>query len=213
MSQGRPEEGQCGARRRALAAAREVLRDQGYGSFSVERVARAAGLSRRTLYNQFECRAELYRTVRLELFAEVEGQLPREISRTAPLREAIEHFVRDSCAALSSDVHVQLRAAVARDSAELPWLAAIYRERVILPLEWAIERCLLQHAHSDALQIEEPAAHAQRLVAMVMVAVAEPSAFHASEIAAIFLNRLSAPPLPLAAGQPAAGYFPIHGRG
>lgn len=206
MTQARTDEGQYGARRRALAAAREVLREHGFGTFSVERVARVAGLSRRTLYNQFECRAELYRAVRLELFAEVEARMPREVSRTAPLRDAIEHFVRDACLAMSGDVHVQLRAAVARDGTDLPWLPALYRERVIQPLEWAVERCLLQHAHSHALEIAEPATHAQRLVAMIMVSVAEPSAFHATELAAIFLNRLSAPSLPFATDV--AAYFP-----
>jgi AcrR family transcriptional regulator len=207
MAHGSPDEAQYRARRRALAAAREVLRHEAYAGFSVERVARAAGLSRRTLYNQFEDRAELYRAVRLALVAEVELALPREVGRGVPLRDAIEHFVRDACAALAGDAHAELRAAVARDGADLPWLAALYRERVVLPLEWAVERCLLQQAHGRALMVEEPVAHAQRLVAMIMATVAEPSAFHASELAVIFLNRLTATPLSFAA-DPAVSDHP-----
>jgi len=186
MSYSPTDQGQYGARRRALAAAREVLRHHNYASFSVERVAQVAKLSRRTLYNQFEDRAELYRAARMELVAEVEASLPREVARGLPLREALEQFVREACRVLSADAHIQLRAAVARDGNELTWLAALYRERIALPLEWAIERCLLQQAHGQAITVEEPAAQAQRLLAMIMAAVAEPSAFHAVEIAESF---------------------------
>jgi len=195
MSKGRTDEGQYGARRRALAAARDVLRHRSYGSFSVEHVAKAAGLSRRTLYNQFEDRAELYRLARMELVAELEGVLPREIDCALPIGEAVEQFVCDASVALAGDAHGQLRAAVGRDGAELPWLAAIYRERVIQPLEWAVERFLLQHAHGRSLTVDEPVTQARRLVAMVMAAVAEPTAFHPAEITAIFLERLERPSL------------------
>ncbi|WP_116091641.1 TetR/AcrR family transcriptional regulator [Sphingomonas crusticola] len=207
MTQGRPDDGQYGARRRALAAAREVLRDQAYGSFSVERVARLAGLSRRTLYNQFEDRAELYRIVRLELVVEVETVLPREINRNLPLREAMEQFVREAWLALSGEAHLQLRGAVARDGADLPWLSEMYRQRVVLPLEWAIERCLVRQIHDHGLAIDEPSAHAERLAAMVMVAVTQPSAFHPHEIVAIFLGRLAAGAAPFEADHHRAGFF------
>jgi len=211
MSYSPTDQGQYGARRRALAAAREVLCHHNYASFSVERVAQVAKLSRRTLYNQFEDRAELYRAARMELVAEVEASLPREVARGLPLREALEQFVREACRVLSADAHIQLRAAVARDGNELTWLAALYRERIALPLEWAIERCLLQQAHGQAITVEEPAAQAQRLLAMIMAAVAEPSAFHAVEIAGIFLNRLAASPVPYPAEVP--GYLPVRSAG
>jgi len=201
MMQGLDDQAQHGARRRALAAARDVLRHHDYGSFSVERVAQAARLSRRTLYNQFKDRAELYRAVRIEMVVEVEAVLPRDISRIASLHDGIERFVRDACAALSSDTHVHLRAAVARDGGELPWLTALYRERISLPLEWAVERCLLHQAHGNALTIDQPAAHARRLLAMIMATVAEPSAFHPAEIAELFLNRLTAASVSFAAGD------------
>lgn len=204
MSNNGVDEGQYGARRRALAAARNVLRQRAYGSFSVEHVAKLAGLSRRTLYNQFEDRAELYRLVRMELVAEVEALLPREISGTQSLRLAVEQFVRDACSALFGDAHCELRAAVARDGDELPWLSALYRERVILPLEWAVERFLLQQAHRHSLAVDEPMAQARRLVAMIMAAVAEPTAFHPSEIAAIFLDRLARAAAPAEYGAGAA---------
>ncbi|HWI86229.1 MAG TPA: helix-turn-helix domain-containing protein [Sphingomonas sp.] len=206
MTHSPADDGQYRARRRALAAAREVLRSHGYRSFSVERVAKAAGLSRRTLYNQFEDRTDLYRAVRLELVGEVEAALPREISRSLPLQTAIEHFVGETCRALAGDAHMQLRSAVARDGAELPWLAALYRERVTLPLEWAVERCLLQQAHGNMLLVDEPAAQAQRLVAMMMASVVEPTAFHPSELAAIFLSRLRAPIAAFAGGQQFLGH-------
>lgn len=205
MSYDAIQERQHGARRRALAAAHKVLRDHSYGSFSVERVARAAGLSRRTLYNQFGGRDELYRIVRLELMAEVEAVLPREIGRGVPLRQAIEAFVRAACAALAGNAHVQLRAAVIRDGSELSWLPTLYRERIVQPLEWAVERCLLQQEHDHALAVDEPAGQAQRLVAMIMATVAEPSAFHPGEIAEIFLNRLK---LLQPGGRQARGFVP-----
>ena len=54
-------------RQRLLAAARELIEDDGYGSASVAAVAERAGVAAGTLYRHFESKAELF----LEVFRPV----------------------------------------------------------------------------------------------------------------------------------------------
>lgn len=63
---GRPTRDQARTRReRLFACASEAFRRQGFGGASLDAIARAAGISRTTIYRQFGTKAELFRAAAL----------------------------------------------------------------------------------------------------------------------------------------------------
>lgn len=183
------------ARRRILDAARELLRQDGYSSFSMEAVARLAEMSRRTIYNQFEDRDALYRESRSELLQLVEEALPYEIECGRDLRAALETFFRTALAALGSPEHRDLQASVIRDGRTLPWLRERYVQSVDRPLRYAVERYILSMRVEGALAPCDASGQANRCLA-TLKAAAQPhdvAAFDANELALIFVRRLECP--------------------
>jgi AcrR family transcriptional regulator len=181
------------SRRGILAAARTLLRNEGYRTFSMEAVAGLSGVTRRTVYNIFPGRDALYQASRADLLREFEPLLPREVPASGTLRGDLEAFGRSALAAFGTDGHRELLGSVRRD-AGLAWLSGFYRERVDEPLCHALEAVLMRYPGND-----DPAAradHAMAGIALLRVAVSEgdaPVALGAHEFAWIMAARLGAP--------------------
>ena len=180
------------SRRGILGAARALLRDEGYRTFSMEAVASLSGVTRRTVYNLFPDRDALYRASRAELLRAFEPLLPREVTHYGHLRDDLEAFGRDALAALATDAHRELLGSVRRD-AGMAWLAGFYRERVEQPLCRALEDVLTRYPGGDDAVAR--ASHAAGSVALLRAAVNEgdaPVALDAHEFAWIVAARLGA---------------------
>ena len=180
------------SRRSILGAARTLLRDEGYRTFSMESVAALSGVTRRTVYNLFPDRDALYRASRAELLREFESLLPREVMPSGHLRDDLEAFGRGALAALATDAHRELLGSVRRD-AGMAWLTDFYRERVEQPLCGALEEVLMRYSGGD--DVAARARHAAGGVALLRGAVAEgdaPVALGAHEFAWIVAARLGA---------------------
>lgn len=184
------------ARRRVLDAARVLLRSQGYERFTMEAVAARSGLSRRTLYNQFEDRDALYRASRMELLEAFEALLPLELAPDTELIRAMERFFAAALAALALPEHREMLASVQRDGSAVPWLKSLYSARVERPLRLAVEHYLLMQKAYGALAIADPSPPARRCLTMLKAALSTADAapvFDAAELAAMFARRLSEP--------------------
>ena len=179
------------SRRSILAAARELLRDEGYQSFSMEGVATLAGVTRRTVYNLFPSRDSLYRASRAELLREFEHLLPLEAGKSGALRTDLEDFGRRALAALDSAAHRELLGSVRRDVA-IGWLAGFYQERVDQPLCRVLEELLERHAIDRDTGCS--AAQAAGGIALLRAATVETGAptLGANEFAWIVAARLGA---------------------
>jgi AcrR family transcriptional regulator len=180
------------SRRSILAAARAILRDEGYRTFSMEAVATLSGVTRRTVYNLFPDRDALYRASRAELLREFGPLLPREVTPCGHLRDDLEAFGRAALAALATDAHRELLGSVRRD-AGMAWLIGFYGERVEQPLCQALEEVLMRYPGGDDAAAR--AAHAAGSVALLRGAVSEgdaPVALGAHEFAWIVAARLGA---------------------
>lgn len=180
------------SRRSILGAARTLLRDEGYRTFSMEAVASLAGVTRRTVYNLFPDRDALYRASRAELLREFEPMLVREAASLGRLRDDLEAFGRNALAALATDAHRELLGSVRRD-AGMAWLTDFYGERVEQPLCRTLEEILMRYPGGDDAPAR--AGHAAGGVALLRVAVGEgeaPVALGAREFAWIMAARLGA---------------------
>src|SRR5687768_10011647 len=72
-----------------LAAARDLFRNRPSDSVSMEMIAMRAGVTRRTVYNQFVDSAELFRATREELILEVAELLPLAVAGDLSPRAAL----------------------------------------------------------------------------------------------------------------------------
>jgi TetR/AcrR family transcriptional regulator of autoinduction and epiphytic fitness len=62
-----------GSREAIVEAAERLFLERGFGAVSMDELAEAAGVARRTLYNQFASKEEIFR----EMLLRVSGQLER----------------------------------------------------------------------------------------------------------------------------------------
>ncbi len=105
-----------------LAGAREVFLAQGYDGASVDEIARAAGVSKATLYSYFPDKRELFFEVaRLECLrqADAAGQ---EIDTDAPPAQVLEAAARRIIAFYSSDFGWGMFRIAVAESARFPQL-------------------------------------------------------------------------------------------
>jgi AcrR family transcriptional regulator len=185
-------------RRRILDAARELLRSHGGRRFSVEAVAACAGLTRRTIYNQFADRDALYRASRLELLDAVAADLPEAIDDEMPLRMSMEFFFAAVLEVMTGRNHHEFWHSMNFEGAGQPWLRSEYEKRVIHPLQLLIEHQILLRSNHGEMPAADPRQCARSILTTVLAATAfEPdwsytSTLTAAELSALFLMRVGA---------------------
>ena len=105
-------------RARVIAAATQSLReDGGLGGFSLDSVAKAAGVTRLTVYNQFGSRRGLLEAVFADIAARGRlATIPEALSRADP-RQSLDAIIERFCAFWSSDDAIgRLHDAMATDA-------------------------------------------------------------------------------------------------
>lgn len=136
----------CNPPRKALlVAARKELAWRPATEISMQRIADRAGLSRRTLYNQFADRDRLFEALLDELLREVEAGPTINLSGNS-LDEVTLSFCRQLLDSVARPAHHELLGLVAKG--ELPQAERLYRLRVRDPLAVMLERRLLAMALS-----------------------------------------------------------------
>ena len=64
-----------GSREAIVEAASRLFLERGFGSVSMDEFAEAAGLARRTLYNQFTSKEEIFREMLLKVSGHLDGRI------------------------------------------------------------------------------------------------------------------------------------------
>ncbi|MGW6459470.1 TetR/AcrR family transcriptional regulator [Streptomyces sp. NPDC055078] len=119
-SHGRPEK-----RRAITQAAREVFGRDGYSRASVDAIAAAAGVSKRTIYNHFDHKEELFQTVALEgahdVTAAIEQIMDRHLRKIVDLEQDLTDFSLDRVTAVTAfPDHFALVRAIEAEAARIP---------------------------------------------------------------------------------------------
>ncbi|HMD60579.1 MAG TPA: TetR/AcrR family transcriptional regulator [Opitutaceae bacterium] len=140
-----------GSREAIVEAATRLFLEHGFGSVSMDELAEAAGLARRTLYNQFASKEEIFREMLLRVSGQLEHAFPPGIETQGDVEEVL-HLV----ARMILELHRQpeylgfLRMVVA-DSRQFPWIAEEFAA-VMDPLSARLARYL---AHLTAMEVLE----------------------------------------------------------
>ena len=121
-----PKSRRGGSREAIVQAAQRLFLQRGFGSVSMDELAEAAGVARRTLYNQFASKEEIFR----EMLVRVSGQLEHALPPGIETSGGVEEVLRRTAQAIL-DLHKQpeylgfLRM-VAADSRQFPWIAEAF---------------------------------------------------------------------------------------
>jgi TetR/AcrR family transcriptional regulator of autoinduction and epiphytic fitness len=189
------------SRRLILDAARRKLRAESFNEFAMEAVAAEAGVSRRTVYNQFANREELYCASRLELFEKIDLALAEiRFDLDQPVEKMLRHFCKTGIAVLLSPESFELRASRARDRRAFRWIEEQYHHRIDEPLRLKIEHFLQSLMLKGDIENTDPAPLADSLLSAINACVGDdvdaesnlkqPPVFTPSEIAEIYIKRL-----------------------
>jgi AcrR family transcriptional regulator len=117
-----------------IEAAENLLGTEDIHRFSMERVATAARLSRRTVYNVFVDREQLLEVACDRMLDKVAAKLPVGVRPTSRCRTAITNYATALIPVLASRPNRALLAVITRDSSCRSWLSGKYESRVRLPI-------------------------------------------------------------------------------
>ena len=118
-----PSARRAGSREVIVAAATRLFLERGFGAVSMDELAAAAGVARRTLYNQFDSKEEIFREMLQRVSGQLEHAFPPGIETQGDV-EAVLRLVGRMILKLhkNRDYLGFLRMVVA-DSRQFPWIA------------------------------------------------------------------------------------------
>jgi AcrR family transcriptional regulator len=122
-----------------IRAAREVFKHHPWQSVSMTEVAAEAGLTRRTLYNQFANAEELFRATREDLILEVAKILPLGVSGRLSPAVALRTYCNLLSEAFADPRYGELLASIVRDGWDAPWFVEAYSRHIRIPIAFSLE--------------------------------------------------------------------------
>lgn len=151
-------------RQALITAARLELRSRPANEISMQRVADRAGLSRRTLYNQFADRNRLFEALIEELLRDIESSSNILLIGNS-LDDLLLGFCRQLMASVEREAHRELLEIVAKG--EIKQASILYRLRVRDPLAVMLERRLLKMAMNGLPMISDIGGEIDRLFDLI----------------------------------------------
>lgn len=128
-----------------LSETRSLLRFRPMNSLSMEDVARAAGISRRTIYNQFDGFEALFRTCFEQLVAELSRSVQTDIPPSADPEAGLALLGVHAARLFSDERYADLARQILRVGDAHDWLDEACQRQIKAPLVIAIENQLLRH--------------------------------------------------------------------
>ena len=93
-SEALPKTRRSGSRTAIIEAAERLFLERGFGSVSMDELAEAAGLARRTLYNQFASKEEIFREMLLRVSGQLEHAFPPGIETRGDVEDVLRLIAR-----------------------------------------------------------------------------------------------------------------------
>ncbi len=152
-----------GSRNAIVEAAAQLFLERGFGAVSMDELASAAGVARRTLYNQFASKEEIFREMLLRVSRDLERAFPPGIETQGDVEDVLRLVAR-----LILDLHKNreylgfLRMVVA-DSRQFPWIAGELAS-VMDPLSDRLTRYLAHLTAMGVLNCRNPLLAAHQLM-------------------------------------------------
>jgi TetR/AcrR family transcriptional regulator, regulator of autoinduction and epiphytic fitness len=138
-----------GSREAIVEAAERLFLERGFGSVTMDELAEAAGVARRTLYNQFANKEEIFREMLLRVSGQLEDAFPPGIETRGEVEEVLRLVARMILGLHRNPEYLGFLRMVVADSRQFPWIA----EEFAAVMEPQTERFARYLAHLTAMGI------------------------------------------------------------
>jgi len=138
-----------GSREAIVEAAERLFLQRGFGSVTMDELAEAAGVARRTLYNQFASKEEIFREMLLRVSGQLETAFPPGIETQGEVEDVLRLIARMILGLHTNPEYLGFLRMVVADSRQFPWIA----EEFAAVMEPQTERLVRYLAHLTAMGI------------------------------------------------------------
>ena len=111
------------SREAIIEAAERLFLERGFGAVSMDELAEAADVARRTLYNQFSGKEELFRAMLDRLSVQLEDALPPGIETQGDVDHVLRLVAKAILGLHRNREYLGFLRMVAADSRQFPWIA------------------------------------------------------------------------------------------
>src|ERR1700730_15623253 len=112
-----------GSRGAIVAAAERLFLERGFGAVSMDELAEAAGVARRTLYNYFFSKEEIFREMLARLSSQLEKAFPPGIETKGDVEDVLRLVGQQILELHKYPQYLGFLLMVAADSRQFPWIA------------------------------------------------------------------------------------------
>lgn len=144
-----PKPGRGGSRDAIVEAAERLFLERGFGSVSMDELAEAARVARRTLYNQFASKEEIFREMLLRLSRQLEDAFPPGIETEGEVEDVLRVIAGVILKLHKNREYLGFLRMVVADSRQFPWIA----EEFAAVMDPQTERLTRYFAHLTSLGI------------------------------------------------------------
>jgi TetR/AcrR family transcriptional regulator of autoinduction and epiphytic fitness len=132
-----------------IEAAERLFLKRGFGSVSMDELAETAGVARRTLYNQFSSKEEIFREMLLRVSGQLEDAFPPGVETQGDVEDVLRLVARMILELHKHPEYLGFLRMVVADSRQFPWIA----EEFATVMDPQTERLVRYLAHLTALGI------------------------------------------------------------
>jgi len=115
-----------GSRAAIVDAAERLFLERGFGAVSMDELAEAAGVARRTLYNQFASKEEIFREMLRRLSSRLEDAFPPGLETKGEIDEVLRLVGQQILQLHKYRQYLGFLRMVAADSRQFPWIAEAF---------------------------------------------------------------------------------------
>src|SRR5579863_1082005 len=144
-----PKARRGGSREAIVDAAERLFLQHGFGAVSMDDLAEAAGVARRTLYNQFASKEEIFREMLLRVSRQLEDAFPPGIETRGDVEDVLRLIARVILGLHKNPEYLGFLRMVVADSRQFPWIA----DEFAAVMEPQTERLTRYLAHQTAMGI------------------------------------------------------------
>jgi TetR/AcrR family transcriptional regulator of autoinduction and epiphytic fitness len=155
-----------GSRDAIVHAAQRLFLERGFGAVSMDELAHAAGVARRTLYNQFSSKEEIFREMLQRVSRQLGDAFPPGIETQGNIEQVLRLVARVILRLHRNREYLGFLRMVVADSRQFPWIAEEFAA-VMDPQTERLTRFLARSTDLGILDCRNPTLAAHQFMGML----------------------------------------------
>jgi TetR/AcrR family transcriptional regulator, regulator of autoinduction and epiphytic fitness len=155
-----------GSRDAIVESAVRLFLERGFGAVSMDDLAEAAGVARRTLYNQFANKEEIFREMLVRVSGQLEDAFPPGIETRGDVENVLRLLARAVLQLHKNSEYLGFLRMVAADARQFPWIAEALAS-VQDPQTERLTRYLAQQTSIGTLDCRNPTLAAHQFMGLL----------------------------------------------